>query len=335
MIWLYALCGILIFIAVLLFAGGFHLFCRICKRSPARENNFEAQFSDFDLSLELKNRLHSDYDWFDEHKTREVCTLSSDRLRLVATAVDAPKDKEARGVIILFHGYRSNPRREFCIQMRRLHEAGYHLIVTDQRAHGRSGGKYLCYGVKEAEDVISWRKEADNIYGNSLPIIFMGLSMGGATVLMASALVDKNDPRVRGVVADCPFSSPTQIISHVMKKYHKLPPQPLLSFANFWCRGLANFTLSAHSAAECLSRSHLCALLIHGTDDDFVPIGHSEKVVADSGGRARLVPIKNAPHAEAIYYDEELYMSELLSFISECIDPQDIAEAQENKDGNL
>ena len=199
-----------------------------------------------------------------------------------------------------------------------LHEAGSHIILADQRSHSRSEGKYICYGIKERYDVITWREKAAELFGNDMPIAFMGLSMGGATVLMASELVKKEDAAVRCVIADCPFSSPKGIILHVMKYHNKLPFAPLLlDFAGFWTRTLADFTLSAPSSAELYERSHLPALLIHGDGDDYVPIGHSKEIVDLPRENARLVTVHNATHANAIYYNEEKYTSELLSFLGE------------------
>ena len=321
MLGLYISIAVLLFVAICLFGIGFYLFNRICKRQASRPQTFEAQFTEYKLSLATETRLRSDYEWFDENKTRDVCAISNDGLRLVATLIDAPKHTEPKGIILLFHGYHSNARRDFCMQLRILHNAGYHLLIADQRAHDRSDGKYICYGVKEAEDVLVWRKEASKIYGNELPIAFMGLSMGGATVLMSSALVDASDTSVRCVVADCPFSSPKSIVSHVMKNYNKIPPQPLLAFANFWCRWLARFSLDAPSAAECLKRSHLPALLFHGDADDYVPIIHSKKVVELSPKRAELITISGAKHAEAIYYDEKRYNEQLFAFLNKYMKP--------------
>jgi fermentation-respiration switch protein FrsA (DUF1100 family) len=144
----------------------------------------------------------------------------------------------------------------------------------------------------------------------------MGLSMGGATVLMASDLVSVDDRSVKCIIADCPFSSPKDIISHVMKNFNKVPfPVFWMAFASFWSRLFAEFSLWAPSAADIYENSHLPALLFHGTKDDFVPIDHSNAVIERSHARASLVAVEGAKHAEAIYYDETKYTNSLLSFL--------------------
>ena len=53
-------------------------------------------------------------------------------------------------------------------------------------------------------------------FGKDKSIFLFGISMGGGTVLMASG---QRLPRnVKGIVADCPFNSPKDIIKHVCRK---------------------------------------------------------------------------------------------------------------------
>ena len=303
-------------VSILYFVGGYVIVRRTCVRRQERIEDFEHLFSKRRLALASPSQLREDFDWFDSHRSRELCTLSYDGLRLFGTLIEAPKEAQTKGVVILFHGYRSTPRRDFCIQMRLLHEAGYHLLAVNQRSHSRSEGKYICYGIKERYDVITWRKLAAEIFGAETPVALMGLSMGAATVLMASELVDKEDTALRCVVADCPFSSASNIIKYVMKDHNKVPLSKILFTATeFWARTLADLTFSSPSSAQALANSHLPALLIHGEEDDYVPISHSEEIEGASSGRARLVRIANAKHSEAIYNDKKRYADELLSFL--------------------
>ena len=312
--WLWIPACIALIILLFLFLVGYIVFVRAIKRKTEREEVFEAQFSEYRLSAATETRLRTDYNWFDSHRTRELCITSEDGLRLHATLIEAPSEAPPKGVILLFHGFRSNPRRDFCMHMPILHSAGYHIIAVDQRSHGKSEGKYICYGTLESGDAILWRKKVAEIYGD-MPVALMGISKGGATVLMASGRVSREDTAVRCIIADCPFSSPKSIISYVMRKFHRLPPEPALSFANFWSRLLAGFSISTVSNAEIFAESHLPALLFHGTADDFVPIFHSEAVAKAAPKRAELVKFEGAKHAESIYYDEKKYVELLLSFL--------------------
>ena len=307
--------GVFLFLSAVYFLSGYVVFRRICVRRSDRSESFEDLFSEQRISLLGKDKLLKSYEWFDAKCTRDICITSHDGLRLFGRLVSAPDGTAARGAAILFHGYRSNARRDFCIQMKALHEAGYHVIAVDQRSHGRSEGKYICYGIKERYDVKCWCEEATRLFGKDMPIAVMGLSMGGATVLMASDLIDPSP--VKCIIADCPFSSAHDIISHVMKNYNRLRfSKLLLSAAGFWTRTLADFTLSAPSSAQTVRDSKLPVLLLHGESDEYVPIDHSEEIKAAGGERVKLVRIPNAEHAEAVFNDEKRYTEETLNFLN-------------------
>ena len=315
--WLWIPIGIIIAALISLFVGGYIVFVKSCKRKPEREDVFESQFSEYRLSTGIESRLRRDYDWFDANRTSELCITSEDGLRLHATLIEAPKDMTPKGVIILVHGFRSNIRRDFCMHVPLLHKEGYHIIAVDQRSHSKSEGKYITYGVRESSDIMRWRDKAAELYGRDMPIILFGLSMGGATVLMASGRVPKDDKAVKCIIADCPLSSARNIIYYVMKTFNNMRPEPLLTFAGFWSRWLAGFDIRSKTTAEVFATSHLDALLFHGDADDFVPPIHSEYVINAAPDRARLIMFEGAKHAEAIYYDEKKYMDSVLGFINE------------------
>ena len=254
-------------------------------------------------------------EWAENKKSGSVCIKSHDGLRLHCSLINAPDSVEPKGVVIVFHGYRSFGMRDFCLQLPILHEAGYHIMLVDQRSHAQSEGKYICYGTKECNDALLWRKKATEIYGETLPIALFGLSMGGATVLMASGLIEKDDPQVRCVIADCPFYDTYGIIKHVLWNYNKIYPQPIIHFVNFWSRFLADFNMHAPSCAERAKASHLPILILHGKEDKFVPTECSIRLAKELGEQAKLVLFDKARHAEAIYYDRELYKKELLAFL--------------------
>ncbi len=313
---LYIALPILFAMLVFLFAFGYILFIRICKRRPSRHTCFENTFSKNKKEQISKERIVKNYAWLDENKDEDIQITSFDGLKLFASVARADAGIVPNGVVLVFHGYRSSGKRDFCMHLKKLHDAGYHLLVVDQRAHGRSEGKYLSYGLRERYDVLEWRKKATEIFGGDLPICFMGLSMGGATVLMASGLVSKDDGQIRCVVADCPFSSPWDIVRHVLWRDHKIYPYPVLFFINFWCRIVAGINLRKTSAAKSVSGSKLPYLILHGGKDTFVPLRCSEEIVAATNGRAKLVTFPDAKHSESIYFEEERYTKEMLDFLS-------------------
>ncbi len=314
MIFLY-IALILIFLAVaVFFAVAYKIFLTTCLRRPPKHTTFEDMYSEKKLSLFGEARMRDVYDWYMGAERQELCINSHDGLKLYATAISADVDLP-RGTVLMFHGYRSSCVRDLGVQMKLLHEQGYNLLVADQRSHGRADGKYICYGVLERRDVLLWCEEAKKLFGRELPIAFMGLSMGAATVLMASGIVDMEDQNVRCVVADCPFSSPWNIVSHVMLTKHHIKPKPIIYAVDVWCRIIAKFSLRQTSSAESVARSHLPALVFHGKEDAYVPPAHSDEIKAAAPERIELVKIDGAEHAEALFFDEKFYTEKLLAFL--------------------
>ncbi len=314
MIFLYIALILIFLAAVIFFAVAYKIFLTTCLRRPPKHTEFDDMFSEKKLSLFGVERLRGIYDWYMSTEQKEVCITARDGLKLYATAIPT-KAASSRGAVIFFHGYRSSCVRDLGVQAKLLHEQGYDLLICDQRSHGRCDGKYICYGVLERYDVLLWCEEAKKLFGNDLPIALMGLSMGAATVVMASGIVDKSDKNVKCVIADCPFSSPWDIVSHVMLTKHHIKPKPIIYAVDVWCRILAKFSLRTTSSAESAARSHLPLLLYHGKEDAYVPPKHSDNIKAAAPERVELVKIDGAEHAEALFFDEKLYTDSLLAFL--------------------
>ena len=314
--WIFYVSLSIIFLLTAFFSvWGYIIFLRLCKRRADTKTSFEKMFSGKPSYIPYQARLREDYDWFDQSPSEHLEILSADSLKLSATLIKAPSETEAKGCMILFHGYRSTVRRDFCMQMRALHNEGYHLIVTDQRSHGKSEGKWICFGVKERNDAILWSKKASELFGGNMPIGFMGLSMGGATVIMASSLAKEN-PAIRCVFADCPFAYPFEIVSQAIYNSHNIYPFPVMYFINLWCRLLAGFSLREASATKAARISDLPILIIHGKKDGFVNIAHSQKIAQDADN-VQLIEIAESDHTEAVYYEEQLYFEKMMTFFNE------------------
>ena len=67
-----------------------------------------------------------------------------------------------------------------------------------------------------------------------------GVSMGCATVLMTLSLgMPKN---IKGVIADCGFTSPYDIFKHILKIDFHLPLFPIMQIENFLCKLIIGYS---------------------------------------------------------------------------------------------
>ena len=87
----------------------------------------------------------------------------------------------------MMHGFRSNPIHDFSCAFKFYYDKGFNLFVPDQRAHGKSQGKFITYGVKERVDAKCWVDYINTLVDNG-EIYMTGVSMGATTVLMATEL---------------------------------------------------------------------------------------------------------------------------------------------------
>lgn len=255
--------------------------------------------------LKKKGRL-----WREGMASREVKITSHDGLTLVGSLYENPKGK---GVFLLFHGYRSNPIKDFDCILEKYYNLGYSLLVPDQRAHGRSEGKYITYGILERFDCKGWVEFAKELYGDNVPIYLDGLSMGATTVLMAAGL--NIEANIRGVISDSAFSSPVQIIDKVGHEDLKLPRWLFLPQMKLLCRTIARFDPDATSTFEALKNTDLPILFVHGTADELVPYDMVKQHCEIDNFKRELVSVEGATHAFGYIVDTPLVERKLYAFI--------------------
>lgn len=234
---------------------------------------------------------------------------SYDGLKLSARYFEGDDDKP---LCICFHGYRGSAVRDFAgIGLHLIHE-GYNVLFVDERAHWRSQGHTICFGIKERFDAVSWVKFANQRFGKDKSIFLFGISMGGGTVLMASG---QRLPRnVKGIVADCPFNSPKDIIKHVCRKI-KLNPD--LLWPIIWLAGLVygRLRVNATTAADEVKRSKVPIVILHGEADDFVPMSMSKEVQKANPSMIEMHTFPHADHGMSYFEDEERYIGIVEGFI--------------------
>lgn len=240
----------------------------------------------------------------------DVCITTRDGLRLTGRYYHV---RDGAPLEIEFHGYRGHAIRDFCGGNHLARAQGRNVLLVDQRAHGRSQGHTIAFGVLERYDCLEWVQAAVRRFGPDTRILLTGVSMGAATVLMASEL--PLGPNVMGIVADCPYSSPEAIIASVARK-RGLPPRLCMPLVRLSARLFGHFRLNASSAVKAVRHTDLPILLIHGEDDHFVPCEMSREIAA-AGRNVRLVTVPGAGHAMSYLVDPDRYAEAVRAFTAE------------------
>ncbi len=247
--------------------------------------------------------------YFKSLNPEEIVIKSHDNLSLYGYFYE---NENSKGTVIFMHGYHGNPFNDFGPVLKKFKEMGYSLLLPYQRAHGKSQGKYITFGVNESKDCLKWAKYVANKYPNR-SIALHGISLGGATVGLASSF--KELPKeVKLVANDCGFSSPDAIISSVRKSM-KMPFFPFQLIVRAYAKIFAKFSLTQHSVAKSYEESQIPALFIHGENDDYVPYFMGLENYNKSNAKEKLmISVKGAGHGLAYITEPEKVTKQLKEF---------------------
>ena len=218
-------------------------------------------------------------------------------------------------IFIHHHGYKSFGLRDFCGPDRIVQSLGCNTLIIDHRAHGKSEGRRITFGARESLDSLSWVNYLSARFGKDTPIFLTGVSMGGATVLMATAR--ELPDNVRGVIADCPCSSTWGIVSKVGRD-RGFPDRYAYGLTCLAAR-FAGFDLAKASAIEAVKASKIPILLIHGEGDRYVPFEMSLEILESNPDRITFVPIPDAGHVLSYIMHPDQYTEHFVSFVNKCL----------------
>ena len=307
MIWLWIGLGLL-----LLLLGSYLVFCGACVRGKERPwTDHEAMEKRVGRSYAAL--IRSGVEWIERQNPRDVYLTSADGLRLHARWIP---HAHAQGTMILFHGWRSSIVGDFSPSLPEYYARGYNLLLVDQRAHNGSQGKYITLGIRESRDVPDWVALHNQTFG-PYPVILGGVSMGATTVLMAAGR--KLPDNVRGVIADCGFTSPWEIMAAVGRARAHLPAFPLLYLVRVWCRCLGKFDPQAYSTRQAMAGCSLPVFFAHGQADSFVPCWMSQAAYDAAHCPKTLLLVPGAEHGRSFLVDRERYLSMVDNFLRQCI----------------
>lgn len=211
-----------------------------------------------------------------------------------------------------FHGYHSSPLVDFSGGSELSFQMGHNLLLVDQRAHGNSEGRTIAFGIQERQDLLKWVDYAIERFGPDVKILLYGVSMGGATVLMASEL--PLPANVKAIIADCPYASPMEIILHVGKKM-PLPSWLIRPFAILGAKIYGGFDLMEADAREAVKHTRVPILIIHGEADGFVPQEMSD-IVASNPTMITRYTIAGADHGISYLVDGPQYQKIVKEFLN-------------------
>jgi len=226
-----------------------------------------------------------------------VALRSSDGVELAGWWVPAD---EARGTVVLVHGL-NRSRIEMVRKAPFLHEHHWNALLFDLRHHGESGGEATTFGFKEKDDVLAAVAEARRRAPG--PVVLWGVSLGGASVMMAAA----QDPAVAGVVCDSSYRDLPDTVRHHVGLFRSfrwwlkiVPPWPLSDQVLFWIGRRGAFDPAAVDVRAAAARLNgRPALFVANSEDRRMPKEIAFDLQKAAGARAEVLVVPGKSHGGA------------------------------------
>ena len=241
-----------------------------------------------------------------------VQITSKDGLRL---AGDYYAGETGHPVHICCHGYRGLGVRDFCGGAQILMGRGDGVLLIHERAQGDSQGHTMTFGIREREDVLLWAQYCAERFPGA-PLFLHGVSMGASTVLMASAL--PLPVAVRGIVADCPYDVPKDIIVLTAQKIGA-PAKLMWPFLRIGAFLFGGFRFGNVCCHEAVKAAKVPILILHGEDDRFVPAYMSEPMATSNPRLVTRHTFPNAGHGMSYLVDTPRYQALTQAFLDKCL----------------
>lgn len=253
--------------------------------------------------------------WLSQQEVEILEQVTDDGLTLYGRYIK--NEQETDKLALLLHGYRG-VSDQMGLAGALYAEQGFDLFIPDARAHGKSEGNFIGFGWPDRLDQINWLEKLIIEKGIN-QIVLHGESMGAATALMTAG-EDKLPQQVKAVVADSPYTSVEDELSHQLENLFNVPSFPFIQLGSIITQIQAGYSFEEASALKQVKRNTPPLFLIHGDQDDLVPTYMSEELYAQATGETKLWIVSGADHVAAKFEKPEEYKERVLRFVHQYLD---------------
>jgi pimeloyl-ACP methyl ester carboxylesterase len=216
----------------------------------------------------------------------------------------------AAGTVVMLHGWGSNAELMLPIAAP-LRRAGLNVLLFDARNHGNSDSDTFSSLPRFAEDLgqaIAWLERHDP--GRAERIAVLGHSVGaGAALFQAS-----QDPGISAVISIAAFAHPAQVTERYLRHLHL--PRLVTAVVIRYVEWLIGHRFDTIAPLHTVSRIVCPVLLVHGRDDQTVPVDDARRILANAHApHVRLLEIDGAGHNSTEHI--EWHAPALLRFLEE------------------
>ena len=216
-----------------------------------------------------------------------------------------------KATIILLHGIGSN-KENWLGYARLLADNGFNSVVYDQRAHGKSGGRFCTFGFYEKLDV---SKIVDTLLLRE-PLFIVGIqgaSLGGAVALQALG----HDKRLSFGIVESTFNTLENVIEEYGYDYFKFRSRWLARHILSKSALIARFRPFEVKPVDACRTIEQPILMVHGDADDKIPMGFNlENFAALNSKDKDFFVVKGAGHDNVGEVGGENYRQKIFGFLN-------------------
>lgn len=241
---------------------------------------------------------------------KEERDMTHQGLKQVAWYIPAASETDKTVIVVHGFGQTKSRMRPYAYL---FHQLGYNVLMPDNVAHGESEGQIIGYGWNDRLNLIKWAEllVEDN---PQTQLVFYGLSMGGATVMMASGEASLPE-QVVALIEDAGYTSVWDELVFQAKDMYNLPAFPLLYQVSALSKLRAGFTYGEASSVKQLQKNTLPTLFIHGDSDNFVPSDMVYQNYEATAGPKELYIVPGADHSKTFQTDMAQYEQVIKRFL--------------------
>ncbi len=287
---------------------------RVSKTFSDKKKEIEEKKNPTDKTLPA-NILRAEGDaWVDTQDYEHIVIKNRENKSIHSLVVKQkePSDKW----LVCVHGYTSSPKGMGSYALH-YYERGYNVILPCLRGHDMSEHQHISMGWLDRLDVVDWIQYLISVYGSEIKIVLHGVSMGAATVMMATG---ENLPfNVKCCVADCGFSTVWDEFKNELKATYHLHAFPTLHSASLVSKVFGGYGFKEASSLKQLKKSKTPTIFLHGEKDEFVPYRMMDLNYNAAACEKEKVSIPDAEHAEAHLVHPEIYWPAVFKFVDKYV----------------
>lgn len=225
----------------------------------------------------------------------DVTFSSSDQVSLHGWFLHPKKSLTVKGTVVFSHGNAGSLGYHIGF-VDWLVTAGYQVLMYDYRGFGKSTGAPSREGlIKDAEAAFSYVSKRKDVAGGKL--YSFAHSLGGAKSI--AALARKPVPGLRAVITDGTFASYEGMAIFLAGNFGK------------------NLVSDELAPKDFVARLPAPLLMIHGTEDEVVPLAQGKQLFAAAKPRKTFFEVKGGHHGDSLARNQGEYRKKMLAWMEQ------------------